>query len=294
MDNGLHPIDSCLVHGNLLPMAQPALSVLDRGFLLADGVFETILIKNGAPCWLTQHVHRLARGAKILSINHIIPPDLWRADIEKLYHANHCQKNLQYALRLTLSRGVSHQRGLVIPPPAHPTVVMTIHHHPLPLLATPSERLAVIVTNVQKNNRSPLSAIKWLGGYGENMVAKNLAQQQGAQDGLLINGDGNIICSTVGNIFLLLDDVWYTPPLSDGMVHGLARSNILSSNILAVTERSITPAMIDNIAAGFISNSLGLQPIGSINGRVLPAQPVALEIYKKLQPIYCENEMTEL
>ncbi len=293
MTNGLHPIDSCLVHGKLLPMAQPALSVLDRGFLLADGVFETILIKNGAPCWLTQHVNRLARGANILSINHIIPPDLWLADIEKLYHANHCQKNLQYALRLTLSRGVSHERGLVITPPAHPTIVMTIHHHPL-AISPAGEGLAVIVTNVQKNHRSPLSAIKWLGGYGENMVAKNLAQQQGAQDGLLMNGDGNIICSTVGNIFLLLDDVWYTPPLSDGIVDGLARANILSSNILAATERSITPAMIDNIAAGFISNSLGLQPIGRLNGRVLPLLPLSLEIYKKLQPIYCENEMTGL
>ena len=309
------PLDMryCMVNGQLLAVAENHLSLFDRGFTLADGVVETVLIKNGEPVWWAEHEARLATAAKILAINY---PNLQTdgkaeandkknfnekilADIKKLWHANVAEGDktakanaakasvANCVLRITLSRGVMMARGLwpidkSDKQATTPTMAMMLYWH------QPATTVAAVVTTTitRKNHHSPLTAIKWLGGYGDNLLARATTD---ADDALLLNTDDNLVSATVGNVFLLFADGWRTPGRQDGIIPGIARAKILSSNIITVREETIPHGVIKQARAGFISNSLGIRAIASIDGQALPDHNIAETIYKKIIRLYSEK-----
>ena len=276
------PIDSithCMVDGKLLLVTEKHLSLFDRGFLLADGVFETVLIKNGVAVWWEEHMARLAAAAKTLGIDmpyrtaaSDIDTKKFLADVKTLCHANHAPPDKNYVLRVTLSRGVVYGRGLWPDtlqqkspnplPKSLPTIAMALYHHQ-PMANAAAVAVAMMT---RKNHLSPLAAIKWLGGYGDAMLAR---ANINADDALLLNTSGNLVSATVGNVFLLLPDGWQTPAAQDGIIHGLARHHILASGKWQVRAATIPQDNIENALAGFISNSLGVRPIKTIDGRTL-------------------------
>ncbi|MDI9314327.1 MAG: aminotransferase class IV [Hydrotalea sp.] len=274
------PITHCMVDGELLPVTGKHLSLFDRGFSLADGLFETILIRNGRVIWWQEHMARLTAGAGILRI-HLAEKfqenlqELLLADVERLLRANHADNQKLYVLRITLTRGVVNGRGLwpgalQQPSPAiAPTITMALTPHPaFPHFTTAP--VAVTIANVtRKNHRSPLSAIKWLGGYGDNLLARAHCGA-GVDDALLLNTADNLVSATVGNVFLLFADGWRTPAGNDGIIPGIARQMILASGIIKLHPATINQNDIKNAKAGFISNSLSLSPIKTIDGRPLP------------------------
>lgn len=250
------------LNGRLVPEGEAAISIFDRGFTLADGVFETLRVKDGRPLWLADHLARLRRGADVFGIPVPFDNDAFATGMSELLGA---LGHAQASLRLTLTRGPSRVRGLWPPAsPATPTVLMTAS--PLPPGAPRPPMNLVIARTVRRNEHSPLSLIKSL-NYGDNILARREAEQRGADDCLLMNGAGRIVCATAGNVFLRLAGAWRTPSITEGILAGTARGRLIG--MLSVREEPLAPDAVAEADAGFISNSLGLYAIGTIEGRAL-------------------------
>lgn len=249
------------LNGHLLPEEEASISIFDRGFTLGDGVFETMCVIDGEPLWLDDHLRRLHDGAAVLGIPVPFADDAIARGLGELIAA---AGHPRASLRLTLTRGPSRVRGLWPPAmPMTPTLLAIVN--PMPAASRPPLKL-VVAQNVRRNEHSPLSRIKSL-NYGDNILARREAEARGADDCILLNGAGRIVCATAGNVFLRIGADWLTPPIADGILAGTARRRLLG--LIGAREASIDAPALANASAAFLSNSLGLAPIRAIEGREL-------------------------
>lgn len=249
----------------IVPAEKALLPYNDRGFTLADGLFETLRIANGHVLALAAHLQRLEHGAGTLRIP--LPAYSLEEAIDNLVTANRLGPDSEATLRLTLSRGPG-PRGLA--PPAEPNSSLIISTDPAPL-ARPPARLTV--SSVRRNERSPLSRMKTL-AYTENVLAVMEAKEAGFEDALLLNCAGRVSCATHANVFFLIDDAIITPPLDEGVLPGITRAGGLKLAAdfgFAVLERPISLADIARAEAAFLTNSvIFAHPIHSIGNRIFP------------------------
>jgi branched-chain amino acid aminotransferase len=222
------------------------IDVLDRGFLLADGAFETIYVDKGRAALLQRHMQRLKRGLDVLRI--AAPPAL--DDVSDILAAllRGDAAAQPWALRISVSRG-SGRRGLAFPDDSRPTVLATLSAPP-----PRASELRVVVAKHRRYSAASTNGFKFLGGYAENMLALDDARRAGADDALLLNEHGRLSCASAANVFVI-DEAGdaTTPPLSEGSMPGVVRGLLLEG--LEAKERPIEYASLSN-AAFVLTNSL--------------------------------------
>ncbi len=235
-----------------------AIRIDDRGLLLGDGVFETMLVRNGVPAFLDRHLERLAGGLTRFSLDAPIPDNL--RDIIRELAAKNAAADVDATLRLTVTRGPG-ERGLAYPPGAasRPTMLMTLAR---PGAKDQAER-TLIVSKCAQAVPGAAAAFK-TPAYLENIVAHNEALSAGCDDAVMLNPAGHVACATTSNIFVIGDDGSVaTPPVADGALPGIVRGVLLDNAGaagIAIEVRSITP---DDLRRGavFQTNSvIGLAP----------------------------------
>ncbi len=248
-----------------------SVSVTDRGFTLADGIFETLLARDKKPLWLAEHLARLRGSANFLGLLIVYDDAQIESAIVRLLAD---QPDAESAVRITLTRGPTSRRGLwVSDNPGHPTLLITA----APAAKRPLQRM-VICCSTRRNDQSPLAGIKSL-NYGDSILARREAIEKGASDALLLNTSGHIACATVGNIFFRIDCQWTTPPLSDGILPGIARAKIIPK--IGASQRTLSEQDVARADAAFISNSLGCTLVAGIEARALRADALPdLSIYQ--------------
>ncbi|MDI9408135.1 MAG: aminotransferase class IV [Candidatus Pacebacteria bacterium] len=239
----------------------------DRGFLLGDGVFETILYSDGRLLWLDDHLRRLRHSAEVLQLP--VPSDFTTLSTDLLAL---CQQSGHRtgALRLTLTRGVTDGRKIWPVESVPPTIMARV-------TGLGESRVAaavhlVTVRSIRRDSQSPLLRIKSL-NYGAAILARIEAEQKGGDDGLSLNQGRELTSTSVGNIFMRLDEGWFTPPESVGILAGLARQRLMI--LLAAEERVLTESDSATARQAFISNSLQLTPVHRLDGRGL--EPLSLD-----------------
>lgn len=245
--------------GRIISQEAATLSITDRGFTLADGVFETIRADGGYALWLSDHLTRLRRGASTLGIVVPFSDEVLTNAVNQLLHTEALGS---YSLRITLTRGPTASRGLWNAVEVYkPTLLITISSR-----ADVGHQQLVIAQSTRRNNFSPLSFIKSL-NYGDSVIARREALERGATDAVLLNTLGYVACASVGNLFLRVGGQWLTPPEKDGILPGLARQRLLKP--LRAVERSLSVQEIGDINAAFVCNSLGVTAVTHLEGRAL-------------------------
>jgi branched-chain amino acid aminotransferase len=280
----VHPIVS--LNGSLAPLAEAHLSPLDAGFLLGDGLFETMRVYAasgkgdgdrgdrvlvpvpGRVLDLDRHLARLVASARAFRL--ALPPtaDLQRA-VEALIERNAVGDG---ACRLTVSRGL---RAPVLGLPGKPSEVSdpTVFAYTTPL-PSPSGPVALVTSTVRIDATSPLAGHKTT-SFLPYLWARQEALDRGADEALLLNHAGRVAECAAANIFIVRGRQVLTPPLADGCLPGIVRAVVLDlAGHLGLTaaEHPLTPA--DLLAADevFLTNSLReLTPASSLDGRPLPA-----------------------
>lgn len=245
-------------NGAFLDEQAARLSIADRGFTLADGIFETLLGIGERPVWLAEHLSRLRDGASQLGLHLAFDDQTLQAAVIELLRRNGFARS---ALRITLTRGPAAKRGLWVDDQSSPTLLITC----APSVASGPQRV-VITRTTRRNEYSPLSRIKSL-NYGDNILARREALARGATDALMLNGQGHVVCATVGNLFARIGGQWITPPVFDGILPGIARGKILSR--MDVKQASLSETDLRAADAAFISNSLGSVDVGEVDGAKL-------------------------
>lgn len=234
-----------------------AIGVDDRGFLLGDGVFETILIRNGAAAFLERHIARLTKGLSVLSMDAGLPDNL-RAVITELASRNDLSDG-DASLRLTITRGPG-ARGLAYPE-RHKSASTRLMTMARARVADSRARL-LTVTKHRRAAAGMAAQCKTL-SYVDNILAYNDAIAAGADDAVMLNADGMLACASAANIFVIDQESVITPPVSDGALPGIVRAVLLdeaSSAGIDIREQAIEPDALRD-GAVFLTNSLiGLAP----------------------------------
>ena len=210
----------CWLNGRAMRYEEARIAPDDRGFLLGDGVFETVLLRHGQAVWWREHVQRLRYGAQALGM---APPgaDVLSNAFDEIVAANNLENTGENVLRITFSRG-SGGRGLSAGGGHEATLLLRAS-----AMASPSNSpRAMIVESVRRSERSISSRLKTL-SYVDGVLAQQEAEVQGFSEALLRNDAGRLVCGARANLFVWRNGELWTPPISEGCLPGIARGYLL-------------------------------------------------------------------
>ena len=252
--------------GAIVPGTHAPLDHTDRGLTLGDGLFDTALALGGRVAFEEAHIARLAASADTLGIP--AEPERIRDAMRALAGQGRGDAD-RLAIRTTLTRG-SGPRGLKPPEDPHPTLFAT---------AAPSARSAAFAplrlwpTAIARNDTAPTARLKTL-GYLDAVLAAREAAGAGFDEALFRNTRGRVACAGTGNLFALFGQSLVTPPLTDGVLAGIVRAEVLGLAAgcgLRAEERSLSLPDLLGAEAVFLTNSLRLlAPVTAIGDRAFP------------------------
>jgi branched-chain amino acid aminotransferase len=264
------------VNGEFVPEAQATVSIYDSGFLFGDGVFETMPVYSRRIFRFEQHVQRLFRGLDRLKIE--IP--FSSAGLQGIFHKL-CERDVTEGIaRVYVTRGP----GAVVlstKSSTQPTVVAIAWPQP----AHPPQELRAIVSSVRVNTESSLTQIKSANRL-PYILAKQEATGAGADEAVLLNQAGHVAEFSAYNLFAIMGDRLFTPPVSDGALPGVTREVVLELAgrlKIPAKEWSIKVADLVDATEIFATNSTrGIVPIVGLNKSLAQQR----EITGRLQEAY--------
>lgn len=233
-------------------MTHDSIPIDDRGLLLGDGLFETLLAVDGVLPHLAAHLDRLVAASRILSL----PFD--RSEAERLCRAA-APASGRFAVRLTLTAG-SGGRGLERP--AAPAPRLFASAAAAPETTTPAAARIVLV---RRSEHSVTSRLKTL-SYLDNVLARAEARAAGADEAIMLNTRGDLACAGAANLFWIEGGRLYTPRLDCGALAGITRARVMARE--AAEEVAAGPEVLERAEAVFLTNSLiGVRAVSRLDGR---------------------------
>jgi branched-chain amino acid aminotransferase len=260
-------------HDGKLVKGKIALSPFDRGLTLGDGVFETMAVTNHVALWRYEHIKRMQAVAEAIGI--AFSSD----EIETAIDALTLRVKGSHVLRLTLSRGEV-ARGLASDSDRS-TLIGTLQPFDVSLRFQPVT-LATVAT--RRNMHSLSSRVKSL-SYADNIFAAREAAVLKAEDGVMLNSAGRVACTTIGNIFVETENVLLTPALSEGVLPGIMRAEVIRlAKLLGVKvkEGKISVSELETARAIYVSNSLRfLRPVARLDGKRMASRGKLFELISR-------------
>ncbi|QMU69187.1 aminotransferase class IV [Streptacidiphilus sp. P02-A3a] len=255
------------VNGALREPADATVSVLDRGFTVGDGVFETVKVVGGRTFALELHLDRLERSARALGLPR---PDreLVRAACADVLAAEPVPLG---RLRITCTSGpaplgpVRDDAGEGAEP-LGPTLVVAVG------ATDPSPPTAAVVTVPWTRNEHSAIAGTKATSYAENVVALARAHEYGANEAVFGNTAGQLCEGTASNVFVVLGGRLLTPPLSSGCLAGITRA--LALRWSDAEEADLPLSVLREADEVFLTGSLrDIQAVTRVDDRELPGAP---------------------
>ncbi len=256
--------DLVYLNGDFLPKEQATVSVLDRGFLFGDGVYEVIPVYGGHLFRLTQHLERLSRSLRSIRMEDPLPREQWRAVFNRLL-AQAGPLATDRAIYLQVTRGVAAKRDHGFPDPVKPTVFAMAYAAPQPAREQIEQGAAVITLEDIRWKCCDIKAITLLA----NVLLRQQATDQGAAEALLVR-DGFVHEGTSSNFFLVHQGQIVTPPHGPYLLAGVTRDLVVElarADALRIIERPVSSAMLAAAEELWITSSTReLLPITSLDG----------------------------
>lgn len=250
------------VNGEYLPEEEGKVSIFDRGFLFADGVYEVSAVLRGRPVDNHAHLTRLHRSLKELNIPQPVSDDEIVAAQARLIEQNGLEEGLVY---LQITRGPA-DRDFVFPVSPAPTLAMFTQQHTLIDSPLAKRGLRVITTPDLRWKRRDIKTV----GLLPASMAKQAAVDAGADDAWMVE-DGYVTEGTSNNTFILTrDGVIRTRQLSNLILHGITRAAILRlarHETIRVEEGPFTPEEAYEAKEAFITSATAFAlPVVNIDG----------------------------
>ncbi|WP_243450353.1 aminotransferase class IV [Desulfosporosinus sp. Sb-LF] len=229
--------------------------------LFGFGLFETLLITEKGPLFMDLHWQRMNKGANLLGLK--LPDESsWSRQVLNFVNqiTSQTPTTFPYALRVTFSGGA---------PETQLPSQFLLHKRLIPYTTvqyTLGIRLHLLPC--PRNEQSPLVSIKST-NYVENILAKEAAKLNNADEGLWLNTQGFVCEGTMSNLFFIKDGVLFTPSLSSGCLPGTRRQLILelAQSLEIPTQEGLYP-LSDLLSSEeiFMTNALmGVMPVRQIN-----------------------------
>lgn len=208
------------VNGRFLPLAEAVVSVEDRGYQFADGVYEVVATYGGQPHALAAHFARLESSLAAL----YLPLDIRAYGLEaKLMDGLERSGFAETLVYIQITRGVAPRRHEFPANPVEPTVVMTFkERYQLPQGLYESG-VAVIAVADQRWKRCDIKSISLL----PNILAKQEAAQAGAFEAILVDAEGRVTEGSSTSVFCVRSGRVYTTPAGPHILPSITRGTLL-------------------------------------------------------------------
>jgi branched-chain amino acid aminotransferase len=235
------------VNDDLINVADAKISVLDHGFTVADGVFETLLVLDGQVFARDLHLTRLAKSASGLGI---ALPEVSKLNlaIDQVLDAHQAMDFGRLRLTVTSGSGpLGSERSN-----AKPTLVVTISAQD----KWPESTSALLVPWT-RNEDSPLAGLKTT-SYAENAFALEAAKSRGFSEALYCDTSKRLSEGTGSNVFLVSNGVVVTPSDASGLLRGVTRDLVIKwagESGIEIEQRDVSSAELWEAQELFLTSS---------------------------------------
>lgn len=277
------------VNGAYLPEEEATVSIFDRGFLMADGVYEVTSVLDGKLIDFEGHAVRLERSLNELDMaSPITKEDLLEVHRE-LVRVNGIVEGMIY---LQITRGAPNDRDFVFPDPetTAPTIVLFTQNKP-GLANSPVAKTGIKVISIEdlRWGRRDIKTVQLL--YPS--MGKMMAKKAGADDAWMVE-DGYVTEGTSNNAYIVKGTSIITRALSNDILHGITRAAVLrfaKEAQFTIEERNFTIEEAKSADEAFITSaSTFVMPVVNIDGAEIGTGtpgPVAA----RLREIYLEESL---
>ncbi|ETW11648.1 D-alanine aminotransferase Dat [Roseivivax marinus] len=256
------------VNGEYLPETEAKVSIFDRAFLMADGVYEVTSVLGGKLIDFDGHARRLQRSLGELEMQSPVTTEELLEIHRELVRVNEVDEGMIY---LQITRGAPDDRDFVFPDPetTAPTIVLFTQSKP-GLADSPKakEGMKVISIEDQRWSRRDIKTVQLL--YPS--MGKMMAKKAGKDDAWMVE-DGSVTEGTSNNAYIVKGDTIVTRGLSNDILHGITRAAVLrfaEEAQMKVEERPFTIEEAQGADEAFITSaSTFVMPVVEIDGVAL-------------------------
>ena len=274
------------LNGKLVPVEQASVSVLDRGFIFGDGVYELVPVYSRVPFRLDEHLTRLERSLGEAKIRNPHSRAQWRSHIYQLIDAQTFDDQGVY---FQVTRGVA-KRDHAFPKSLEPTVFMMSN----PLVSPPQAQVdkggAAVSAIDNRWLRCDIKSISLIG----NCLLRQMSAEAGAVETILFR-DGKLTEASASNVFIVKRGVIQSPPKSNLILPGITYdvvSELARANNLPIEFRDVSEAEVRAADEIWVtSSSKEVLAIVELDGkRVADGRPGP--VFRRMHQLYQDFKQT--
>ncbi len=200
------------LNGELIPLSEARVPVLDRGFIFGDGIYEVIPIYNGNPFRGAQHLARLARSLAAIGIPDPHSEAEWLALISRVVEANGLSDQMVY---IQVTRGVA-RRAHAFPKEVTPTVLIMTNPMVLPSAEAVGKGVACVTMEDRRWLNCQIKSTSLLG----NVLAAQHAAEHGVTEAIQFR-DGWLTEASSSNVWVVRKGRVSAPPKDNLILEGV-------------------------------------------------------------------------
>ncbi len=237
------------LNGEFLPIEQAKISVLDRGFIFGDGVYEVIPVYSRRPFRLAEHLVRLQASLDAIRLVNPHPAPKWTELVGKIVAGNPWEDQAVY---LQITRGAA-KRDHVFPKGVKPTLFMMASELVPPSAELVKSGAKAIVLPDHRWLRCDIKSVSLLG----NCMLRTVAADQGCAEAILVR-EGMLTEASASNVFIVKNGTVLTPPKSHLILPGITYDvvlEILRENSIAHEVRPVTEAELRSAEEVWVTSS---------------------------------------
>ncbi|MBK8960175.1 MAG: aminotransferase class IV [Proteobacteria bacterium] len=267
----------CYLNGDYLPLGEARVSVLDRGFIFGDAVYEVIIASGGRIFALEEHLERLTNSLNAILLDNPLGAREWQTVLQRLVDDN---GGGEQSLYVQVTRGVA-ERDHAFPRGVAPTVFAM--SRPLSISGGLAEVEAVVLPD-NRWQRCDIKSTSLL----PNVLLRNQAIAAGAYEAVLVR-DGFVTEGSASNVFVVHGGCVRTAPLSAQILPGVSRAlliDVLRGNDITVEEVAVpVAALADADEVWLTSTTRDLVAVTRIDGVTVGKgeYPLAARAYREFQ-----------
>lgn len=281
--------ETLYLNGEWLAPNEAKVSVFDRGFLFADGIYEVVSVYQGQLFLLDRHLARLQRSLAALQIANKSDQE-WQALFQDVVRRNQIENGLVY---LQVTRGADEKRAHLPTKTLTPTVLITVTALDLPT-GVPNPVRVCAMEDIRWQ-RCDIKSISLLG----NIMLKQQATALGCLEPLL-HRDGRVTEGASCNYFMVKDKVLYTPPKDHLILPGISRDWVVElarKQSIEVREEAFSLTDVYQADELFLtSSSREVQAVGWVgehaiqDAQVGPMTLQLLELFRATVPAHAAQD----
>jgi len=280
------PDTLCYLNGEYTPLNQAKVSVLDRGFIFGDGIYEVVPVYGRRLFRFEEHMARLERSLTKLRISNPHSRPDWLMRCRRLIEAQASEDQLIY---IQVTRGVA-LRDHVMPTGIEPTVFMMVSAMKQPSPEQRHQGVACVSARDFRWERGDIKSISLLG----NVLARQISADQGAVETIMFR-DGYLTEAASCNVWVVREGAVLGPPKSEHVLEGIRYELIrdlceqegLAFNLRPISEGEVTSAdelMLSSATKEVLPiTTLDGEPVGhgAARGKPGPAYARLYEAYQR-------------